>query len=532
MSGYQDYLTALQYLAPELVLVVGILFAALWNLFAPKARGLTPIVCLITLAGAGYLLGTQFGGSQRLCSGLFTIDPLYLTFSALAIVVGIIVVLLSMGYDHLFGRNRGEYYAILMTAVLSNLLLAGSTDLIMLFVALETLSVCCVLLTSFTKSDPRSGEATLKYLLSTAAVTATLLYGLSFLYGLSGSTSMEAIHDSLAYISSGGSSFFMILVMALVLSAVGFKLSTVPFHMWTPDVYEGAPTPVTAFLSIGSKAGGFVVAIRFLMMVFAQSQAQWMPILAVLAILSMAAGNLIALAQTSFKRMLAYSSIAHVGYILIGLIAGSQAGLASMVFYILVYGFMNLGAFAGAILVSNEIGSDRIEDYAGLIRKRPLITIGMALCLLNLAGLPIPPAGFFAKVFVFTAGAQIPDLFMGVPMGWFLVITALITSVPAIYYYTRVVILMIVPEPSERVAALAGANQPRPWVGSPQEAPAFALILCSAIVAAAGTISVNSLMNVANYSVSTISPANRPTASLPQSAPPARAVAFKTALFR
>lgn len=263
MSGYQDYLTALQYLAPELVLVVGILFAALWNLFAPKARGLTPIVCLITLAGAGYLLGTQFGGTQRLCSGLFTIDPLYLTFSALAIVVGIIVVLMSMGYDHLFGRNRGEYYAILMTAVLSNLLLAGSTDLIMLFVALETLSVCCVLLTSFTKSDPRSGEATLKYLLSTAAVTATLLYGLSFLYGLSGSTSMEAIHDSLAYISSGGSSFFMILVMALVLSAVGFKLSTVPFHMWTPDVYEGAPTPVTAFLSIGSKAGGFVVAIRF-----------------------------------------------------------------------------------------------------------------------------------------------------------------------------------------------------------------------------------------------------------------------------
>lgn len=504
MGGYQDYTRTLTLLAPQLVLVVGILFAAVWNLFAPKAKGLTPIVCLIALAISGYLLTTQFGLNEVLCGGLFTIDPLYSVFSMVAIAVGVLVILMSMGYDHQFGRNRGEYYAIMLTAVLSNLFLAGSTDLIMLFVSLETLSVCCVLLTSFTKKDVRSGEATLKYLLSTAATTATLLYGLSFLYGLTGSTTFTAIRDSLSLTASTGPSFFMILLLALVISAIGFKLSVVPFHMWTPDVYEGAPTPVTAFLSIGSKVGGFIVAMRLLLVVFVQSQAQWMIILGTLAIFSMVAGNLIALAQNSLKRMLAYSSIAHVGYILIGLIAASESGLSALVFYVIVYGIMNLGAFAGAILISNETGSDRIEDYAGLIRKRPLVTIAMGLCLLNLAGLPIPPAGFFAKVFIFTAGAHIQEQFLGMPMGWVLVAIALITSVPAIYYYTRVVIMMIVPEPSEKVAALSGPQAPRPWVGSPQEAPAIALLVCTVLVAAAGTFSVNPLMNVSRMAVGSL----------------------------
>ena len=170
-----------------------------------------------------------------------------------------------------------------------------------------------------------------------------------------------------------------------------------------------------------------------------------MVLLAVLAMLSMIFCNIIALAQSSLKRMLAYSSIAHVGYILIGLVAGTEAGLSATIFYVIVYGFMNLGAFAAAIMIENETGSDRIEDMAGLIRKRPLLALAMTVCLLNLAGLPIPPAGFFAKVFVFTAGAQIADPLFGLPIGWLLVIVALITSVPAVYYYSRVIIMMIVP---------------------------------------------------------------------------------------
>lgn len=537
MGDYQDYTRMLTLLAPQLILVVGVLFAALWNLFAPKAKGLTPIVCLISLAMSGYVLTTQLGITEILCNGLFTIDPLYSVFSLIAIVVGLIVVLISMGYDHLFGRNRGEYYAILMTAILSNLFLAGSTDLIMLFVSLETLSVCCVLLTSFTKKDVRSGEATLKYLLSTAATTATLLYGLSFLYGLTGATSFTAIRDTFSMGSQAAPTFFMLLLLTLIISAICFKLSVVPFHMWTPDVYEGAPTPVTAFLSIGSKAGGFVVAMRLLLIVFAQSQAQWMVILGALAIFSMVVGNLIALAQNSLKRMLAYSSIAHVGYILIGLVAASESGLSALVFYVIVYGLMNLGAFAGAVLISNETGSDRIEDYAGLIRKRPLTALAMALCLLNLAGLPIPPAGFFAKVFIFTAGANIQTQFMGLPLGWVLVSAALITSVPAIYYYTRVVILMIVPEPSEKVASLPGPQAPRPWVGSPQEAPALALLVCTVLVAAAGTISVNSLMNVSRMAVGSMAlrtEAGAPISVLPKakSVPIASRPGYSAPLFQ
>jgi NAD(P)H-quinone oxidoreductase subunit 2 len=501
MGGIHDYYRALGQMTPEFILVIGILFAAVWNLIAPKLRGLTPLVSLGTLLGAGVVLASTMGKTEKLFGGVFTVDPLYSTISLISIAVGIIVVLMSMGYDQFFGKNRGEFYAILLTAILANLFLAGSTDLVMLFVALETLSICCVLLAGFNKRDLKSGEASLKYLLSTAATTATLLYALSFLYGLSGSTSFDAIRDTLSFSASGGPTFFQYLILALVLSAIGFKLSAVPFHMWTPDVYEGAPTPVTAFLSIGSKAGGFVVAIRLLLTVFSQAQLQWAPMLCALAILSMIGGNLIALAQNSFKRMLAYSSIAHVGYILIGLVAASESGLSAMVFYMMVYGLMNLGAFAGAILFSNETGSDRIEDYAGLIRKRPLIAIGMSLCLLNLAGLPIPPAGFFAKVFIFASGAQITQTFLGMPMGWLLVTVALITSVPAIYYYSRVVILMIVPEPSEKVAALTAPNQPRPYLGSPQEAPAIALLICTVLVAAAGTLEVNTLMGFSKSAV-------------------------------
>lgn len=498
----QIYMTALQYMGPEICLVVAILFAALWNLFNPSKTGWTPQVAIALLIVSSLLLVGQLSlphavalfPSSGVTNGLFTVDKLTVVFGLLVNIVGIICVFMTMGYDWRFGENRGEFYAVLLTGVLAVQLLAGSTDLVMLFVSLETLTICCVLLSGFTKKDRKSNEASLKYLLSTAATTATFLYGLSFLYGLTGFTNYFEIANAITTYTQQPS-LLLILLIVLLLSVVGFKVSMVPFHMWTPDVYEGAPTPVSAFLSIGSKLGGFVVAIRLLTLVFGSATAQWAPIVAVLAMLSMVLGNLVALSQTSLKRMLAYSSIAHVGYLLIGIVASTRESTAAMIFYLVIYGFMNLGAFTGVVLFENETGSDNIEDMAGLIKKRPWLAVTLSLCLLNLAGLPIPPAGFLAKVFIFWSAFQ-----MNSPLGYWLVVVALLSSVPAVFYYTRVVIMMVVKEPSARVLALPDH---RSRTAYPQTATAFAMVL-AIIGIVVGTVAVNPLMNFSNSAVFSI----------------------------
>ena len=519
MNTIADYCNAVALLAPHIAVIVGILLTAVWDLFNPKLRHWTPWIALLSLIIAFASQATQIETVQKLFGGVYTVDPLTTIFGLIATGVGAVVVLMTTGYEQHFKNNRGEFYAILLTAVVAVMFLAGSTDLIMLFVSLETLSICCVLLAGFQKGNWKSGEASLKYLLSTAATTATLLYALSFIYGMTGATTFDAIAQKMEFISHGGRSLLEFLIIALTLSAIGFKLSIVPFHMWTPDVYEGAPTPVTAFLSIGSKAGGFAVALRLLTTIFNSVYFDWVVVVAALAMVSMIAGNLIALAQSSFKRMLAYSSIAHVGYMLIGLVAFSSESYQAMVFYIIVYGLLNLGAFAGAILVENEIGSDRIDDYAGLIRKRPVLSLMMTLALLNLAGLPIPPAGFFAKVFIFKAGLEgnpmLTDpsaqnamvqhsVFSNLNLGWWLVAVALVTSIPAIFYYCRVVIKMIVPEPSEKVAQLPAT---RTFVGSPQEGPWAALLACTIATVAAGTFLIDPIVGVSRRAADSIDPA-------------------------
>ncbi len=516
MTNLDTYLSGVALLAPQILVIAAILFTSCWDLFFPKHKQMTPIVSIVCLALSFVALTRQWSLDAQIFGGLFSVDTLTVIFSMIAVASGLIVVLMTMGYEHHFGKNRSEFYTILLTAIVAVMFLAGSTDLIMLFVSLETLSICCVLLTSFAKRDKKSGEASLKYLLSTAATTATLLYALSFIYGFTGSTSFDIIAQKLQLMSIGTGSLIKYLIIALTLSAIGFKLSVVPFHMWTPDVFEGAPTPVTAFLSIGSKAGGFVVALRFLYEVMGSVYRDWMILVAILALVSMVAGNLIALAQSSFKRMLAYSSIAHVGYMLLGLLTFNAEGVQSMLFYIIVYGIMNLGAFAGAILFFNETGSDRIVDMEGLIKKRPWLAIMTSICLLNLAGLPVPPAGFLAKLFIFKAGLGISEsatladsanyvaqttMWGSFPIGWVLVICALITSIPAIYYYSKVVIYMIVPEPSEKVAQLA---EHRKFVGSPQEGPWAALWLCTIAITLAGTFLVNPLMNASQKAATTM----------------------------
>lgn len=318
MNTAQGFQLAWQLLVPETILVVTIIVAGLWNLFFPKLKVFTACLSFIGCVFSFFVLLLQdlslqdLGKPITLFGGLYTVDHLTIAFGLLSLVVAMIVIFMTTGYEQYLGRNAGEFYAIILTATLAVMLLAGATDLIMLFVGIETLTICCVILAGFTKTDKKSSEASLKYLLSTAATTATLLYGLSFIYGLTGSTNFEVIREQMTYLSLPPTSLLIMFLLVLVLSAVGFKLAAVPFHMWAPDVYEGAPTPVTAFLSIGSKAGGLVVALRLLMVVFKSSSQDWGLILVALAVLSMTIGNLLALAQTSFKRMLAYSSIAHV----------------------------------------------------------------------------------------------------------------------------------------------------------------------------------------------------------------------------
>ena len=523
-----QYFSNIQYLLPHFTVVVGIIIAALWNLFSPRSKYVVPMVSLVCLLLAFVQFTGQFGTSTiELFGRLYTLDKLSVLFGALSCAVGMIVVLMSMGYQGKFGPNKGEFYATLLTATLSVMFLAGTTDLIMLFVALETLTICCVLLSGFNKNDVKSNEASLKYLLSTAATTATFMYGLSFLYGLTGTTNYIEIQNRL-YTVAQSPSLVCIVLLVLLLSVIGFKLSMVPFHMWTPDVYEGAPTPVTAFLSIGSKLGGVVVALRLLTYVFVDlgnnhaPYFDWVPVVSILAVLSMIVGNLIALNQTSVKRMLAYSSIAHVGYFLIGLCANTPDGIGSMIFYTMVYGFMNLGAFTAAIMIENELGTDQMDQWGGLIRKRPWVVVGMAICLLNLAGLPVPPAGFLAKFFVFWSGLQIAGDY-AVPLGPVLVGVGLLTSIPAVFYYTRVVVKMVVKEPSLAVENLPERRMP---LIDSQLGPILALfvslvgiVVCSTQVTPLMSIATQAVASLDRTHISTLRQQHKVVGSLPVKTP-------------
>jgi NAD(P)H-quinone oxidoreductase subunit 2 len=358
-------------------------------------------------------------------------------------------------------------------------------------VSLETLSISSYLLSGYAKRDPRSNEAALKYLLIGAASSAVFLYGMSLLYGLSGGyTDLPTI--ALKLPASGLS---LIIAMVFVIAGISFKLSAVPFHQWTPDVYEGSPTPVVAFLSIGSKVAGFALALRFMVTVFPLVYAQWHYVFVVLAIFSMVLGNVVAIAQTGMKRMLAYSSIGQAGFVILGMAIGTEAGYASMVFYLLVYLFMNMGAFACVILFALRTGTDQISEYSGLYQKDPLLTLALSICLLSLGGIP-PLAGFFGKIYIFWAGWQ--------AQAYGLVILALAMSVVSIYYYIRVVKMMVVKEPQEMSESVK--NYPNietgyfSWAADGMKPLQLAIILALVFTSVAG-IASNPLFTLANQSV-------------------------------
>jgi NAD(P)H-quinone oxidoreductase subunit 2 len=433
---------------PEYIVIITLVVLLIVDLIAGrKSTKIVPYIALLGLGGATATLLPQWLTSNPNAFatvegglGSFTADPLSVVFRGFILLSAALTVLMSVRYISQTALATAEFYVLLLSATLGAMLLAGSSEMVMIFVALELLSIASYLLSGYTKLDKRSNEAALKYLLIGAASSGIFLYGLSLLYGLSGGqTQLLEIAPKIV-----GMGFPALLALVFVVAGICFKLSAVPFHQWTPDVYEGSPTPVVAFLSVGSKAAGFALAIRFLTSAFSGFSLQWQTLFVVLATLSMVLGNIVAVAQTSMKRMLAYSSIAQAGYVMIGLAIGTENGYSSMIIYIGTYLFMNLGAFMAVVLFSLRTGTDEITAYSGLYQKDPFLTLVLSICLLSLAGFP-PLAGFLGKIYLFWAAVQ--------AQSYLLVFFGLTTSVVSIYYYVRVVKLMLVKEPSPEVLA-------------------------------------------------------------------------------
>jgi NAD(P)H-quinone oxidoreductase subunit 2 len=355
------------------------------------------------------------------------------------IVVGTILSLfLSRPYTVGFGNAQGEYYVLMLTACLGAMLLCGANDLVMIFVAFETLSISCFALSGYTKFDKLSNEAALKYVIIGAVSSACLLYGFSFLYGITGETNIVSIST---FLTTYAVNPVLLIAFLFVLGGFGYKIAAVPFHAWAPDVYEGAPVPVAAFLSVVSKAAGFAIIIRFFGNVFSTLPQLGM-IVGGVAVVTMTIGNIFAMTQSNLKRFLAYSSIAQAGYILLGVVIFTSQGISSVVFYLITYLVTNFGMWAAVEIFIKSTGKDTVDDLKGIGFKKPMLAIGFVVCLLSLAGIPFT-ASFFGKFYLFQS-----VLFAGFQYMWLLII-ALVNTLIAVYYYFRLIKSMFTVEEPE-----------------------------------------------------------------------------------
>jgi NADH-quinone oxidoreductase subunit N len=424
-------------LAPEIVLTAAILVVLVADLIWPERSRWTSsrLASIGVLAALVPVVTLAVDGHDRvLFGGAFVVDNYALAFQGFFLVVAYVSLLMSADYIGEGDYYQGEYYFLLLTSVLGMVVMASSRDLVSIFVALETITIPTFVLAGWRKHDEGSNEAAIKYFLIGVLSTAIMLYGMSLIFGETSSTLLSGIAE---YIRHHDTTSMFAVAIFLTLAGFAFKVSAVPFHFWTPDTYQGAPTPVTAFLSVASKAGGFVAMLSIIAFGFFPSQDSWQPALWILAAASMIYGNLVALRQTNIVRMLAYSSIAQGGFILVPLaVAGDgQAALSSfeaVVIYILIYGAMNLGAFAVVIAVARRTRSAEIESYAGLGQTSPGLAIAMTLFLFSLAGIP-PLAGWFAKFVMFRAVFDAHTA-SSVVLG----VIAAVMSVVAFFYYAAV----------------------------------------------------------------------------------------------
>ena len=421
---------------PEILLTCLALLVLMLDLVLKRKETVAVVSVVVALIVAYSLCGS----TGTTFDGMFISDGYSQFFKVIFLISLVLSILISISYIKIEKSNNGEYYALMLFATLGMMIMASAGNLIVLYLGLELMALSTYVLAGFMRHNRKSNEAAIKYLLLGAFSSAFLLYGISIVYGLTGTTDIRGISE---FIVAEGLSSNPALIVSIIFFSVAFcfKIAAVPFHMWAPDVYEGAPTSVTAFMSVGPKAAGFAAIGRVFLIMFASEQVDWSMILIPVAIITMGFGNIVALSQTNIKRMLAYSSIAHAGYALIGIIAGGPEGVASMMNYLLIYSFMNIGAFSIVILLRREgYDGNNINDYKGLAKSHPLCSALMLIFMFSLTGIP-PTAGFIGKVYLFMAAVN---------SGYtWLVIVAVVFSAISAFFYLRIVMYMYMSEPAE-----------------------------------------------------------------------------------
>ncbi len=434
-------------IAPEIVLTGFGFLVLLLDVFSGKGGKKTylGILSLIGIVVAFLFTLPLMGSNQTGFEGMFASDGFTLFFEILFLIIAFLTVLISMGYTYREEIAAGEYYALVLFATLGMMLMAAGSHLIIIFLGLETMSISIYILAGMLRDNKRSIEAAMKYFLLGAFATGFLLYGMALIYGATGSFYLKEIAS---YIGSQKLIRNPMLLMSLVFLTIGFgfKVASVPFHMWTPDVYEGAPTSITAFMATGVKGAGFAALVRVFFSALPAFRPDWTSIMWVIALATMTIGNIVAISQTNIKRLLAYSSIAHAGYILVAFVAGNSLGISGILFYLMAYAFMNLGAFTCVILLGKK-GQENTElgDYAGVGFKHPLIAASMTIFLLSMAGIP-PLGGFMAKFYVFSAAVE--------SKLYWLVILGVLNSAVSVYYYLRVTVLMYFRDSEREISGL------------------------------------------------------------------------------
>jgi NADH-quinone oxidoreductase subunit N len=451
---------SLSFFYPEIILSVTILLVIVLDLLTRNRRILSLVAligCVAALIATFDLYSAQPGWMFH---RMMVLDNFSLFFKIFALAATILCIWMSLGSNEIKQVHQGEYYTLLLTCTLGMLFMASSSNLLMAYLSLELVSLTSYVLTGFLPHNRRSSEAALKYLIYGGVASGTMIYGMSWVFGMTGSLDYGAIQTSLAQIAVNKTALFMALVF--ILAGFGYKIVFVPFHMWSPDVYQGAPTPFTAFLSVASNAAGLAILIRFFFPVMSRmvpggdwtvvSGVEWPQVLLFLSMITMTIGNLCALNQRNLKRMLAYSGIAHAGYMMMGLAVLSNDGLSAILFYIVVYLIMNIGAFLVIGLIANVTGDEDIEDYRGLAWRGAVIPAScLAIFLLSLTGLP-PFAGFIGKFFLFAAVLKVGGAFV------VLALVAVMNSVVSLYYYAKIIKTMFLDMPNPEAKAVTVAS--------------------------------------------------------------------------